>query len=141
MRAEGYVVKGFAMFTQIHVRDVIYIDIITLANARKPKGIVRLKLVLDAYDTVLLSIMTSAWQQKLKPSGLYYDGFISGSELSDLLECHRRETASTFGTRKSSCPTKKAATSPPACQGPTTKASCTENVSKSTHTYTHLQKV
>ena len=48
------------------------------------------------------SIMTLRWQDKLKPSGLYYDGFISGKELNDLLENHRRDTASTFGTRKSS---------------------------------------
>ena len=48
------------------------------------------------------SIMTLRWQDKLKPSGLYYDGFISGKELNDVLENHRRDTASTFGTRKSS---------------------------------------
>jgi hypothetical protein len=38
--------------------------------------------------------MTLRWQDKLKPCGLYYDGFISGKELNDLLENHRRDTAS-----------------------------------------------
>ena len=46
--------------------------------------------------------MTLRWRDKLKPSGLYYDGFIQGKELNDVLENHRRDTASTFGTRKSS---------------------------------------
>ena len=48
------------------------------------------------------SVMTLRWRDKLKPSGLYYDGFIQGKELDHVLEDHRRDTASTFGTRKSS---------------------------------------
>ena len=54
--------------------------------------------------------MTLRWQDKLKPSGLYYDGFIPGKELNDILEIHRRDTASTFGTRKSSNVTAAATT-------------------------------
>ena len=54
--------------------------------------------------------MTLRWQDKLKPSGLYYDRFIPGKELNDILEIHRRDTASTFGTRESSNVTATATT-------------------------------
>ena len=42
------------------------------------------------------------WSAALKTSGLYKDGIVDGSHLESLLEAHRRETASTFGTRRSS---------------------------------------
>ena len=73
--------------------------------------------------------MTLRGRDKLKPSGLYYDGFIQGKELNDVLESHRRDTASTFGTRKSSNVSASAA---PKRSGPTNKAQChssDENVS------------
>ena len=76
------------------------------------------------------SIMASTWQAKLKSSGLYYDGFVSGKELSDLLENHRRDTASTFGTRKSSSPANRTDTaSTTAHPGPKTETSNSENLS------------
>ena len=42
------------------------------------------------------------WCVGLKSSGLYKEGVIDASHLESLLETHRRETASTFGTRRSS---------------------------------------
>ena len=41
------------------------------------------------------------WCVGLRSSGLYKEGVIDGSHLESLLEAHRRETASTFGTRRS----------------------------------------
>lgn len=42
------------------------------------------------------------WKNQLKPCGQYFEGFIEGKDrLAEYLESHRRETASTFGTRKS----------------------------------------
>ena len=48
--------------------------------------------------------MVDKWYQEagFRKCGLYYEGFIDGDKLSACLERHRRETASTFGTRKSS---------------------------------------
>ena len=76
--------------------------------------------------------MTLRWQDKLKPSGLYYDGFISGKELNNILENHRRDTASTFGTRKSSnIPAAAPTASAPRSAGSTTKSpNSDENVNK-----------
>ena len=41
------------------------------------------------------------WCVGLKTSGLYKEGVVDGSDLESLLEAHQRETASTFGTRRS----------------------------------------
>ena len=101
---------------------------LSFENAREPKRLSTYvhSLVQDLH-AVDSSTMTSMWQEKLKPSGLY-----SGKELDDLLENHRRGTASTFGTRKSSSPPKRAATvtSAPTYPSPKTKPSNSENVSK-----------
>ena len=81
---------------------------------------------LPSFDASV-SIMTLRWQEKLKL--LYYDGFVSEKELNDLLEIHRRDTASTFGTRKSS--NKPASATAPKSSGSTAKTSSTdENVNK-----------
>ena len=44
------------------------------------------------------------WYQELelKKCGMYYEGYIDEKKLGACLEKHRMETASTFGTRKSS---------------------------------------
>ena len=42
------------------------------------------------------------WCVGLRSSGLYKEGVIDGSHLESLLKAHRRETASTFGTCRSS---------------------------------------
>ena len=42
------------------------------------------------------------WCVGLKSSGLYKEGVIDGSHLESLLEAHCRETARTFGSRRSS---------------------------------------
>lgn len=41
------------------------------------------------------------WCTGLTTSGLYKEGVVDGSFLESILESHRRETASTFGTRRS----------------------------------------
>ena len=41
------------------------------------------------------------WYDGLKRCGLYYEGFVDGEKVAECLENHRRETASTFGTRSS----------------------------------------
>ena len=45
------------------------------------------------------------WKEGLECKGLYFEGVIDGSKLESTLELHRRETVSTFGTRRSSKPT------------------------------------
>ena len=41
------------------------------------------------------------WCTGLTTGGLYKEGNVDGSHLESLLEAHRRETACTFGTRRS----------------------------------------
>ena len=41
------------------------------------------------------------WHEGLKRCGMYYEGFIDGEKVAECLENHRRDTASTFGTRSS----------------------------------------
>ena len=45
-----------------------------------------------------------SWQDGLKKCGLYYEGFVDAEKITELLEVHGRETASTFGTRSSRSP-------------------------------------
>ena len=42
-----------------------------------------------------------SWSEGLSAAGLYYDGIIDESRLQDILELHKRDTVSTFGTRSS----------------------------------------
>ena len=42
------------------------------------------------------------WRAGLKRSGLYLEGIIEDSSLNAVLEAHKRDTVSTFGTRTSS---------------------------------------
>ena len=42
-----------------------------------------------------------AWASNLSASGFYYDGLLDQSELEKVLELHKRDTVSTFGTRSS----------------------------------------
>ena len=41
------------------------------------------------------------WHEGLKRCGTYYEGFVDGEKIAECLEIHRRDTASTFGTRSS----------------------------------------
>ena len=41
------------------------------------------------------------WHEGLKRCGMYYEGFVDGEKVGECLENHRRDTASTFGTRSS----------------------------------------
>ena len=39
------------------------------------------------------------WTAGLKLSGLYLEGIVEASSLNNVLEAHKRDTVSTFGTR------------------------------------------
>lgn len=41
------------------------------------------------------------WYEGLKRCGMYFEGFVDGEKVAECLENHRRDTASTFGTRSS----------------------------------------
>ena len=41
------------------------------------------------------------WTEGLTTAGLYYDGVVDGDKLENVLELHKRDTVSTFGTRSS----------------------------------------
>ena len=40
-----------------------------------------------------------SWAEGLSVAGLYYDGVVDESKLQEVLELHKRDTVSTFGTR------------------------------------------
>ena len=42
------------------------------------------------------------WTAGLKRSGLYLEGIVEASSLNNVLEAHKRDTVSTFGTRTNS---------------------------------------
>ena len=44
---------------------------------------------------------SSTWTEGLTVAGLYYDGIVDGDKLEKVLELHKRDTVSTFGTRSS----------------------------------------
>lgn len=41
------------------------------------------------------------WTEGLTVAGLYYDGVIDGDKFDEVIELHKRDTVSTFGTRSS----------------------------------------
>ena len=41
------------------------------------------------------------WAEGLSVAGLYYDGVVDECKLQEILELHKRDTVSTFGTRSS----------------------------------------
>ena len=45
--------------------------------------------------------MESSWKDGLSGAGLYFDGIIEESKLQEVLELHKRDTVSTFGTQSS----------------------------------------
>lgn len=47
------------------------------------------------------SMECSKWAAGLTVAGLYYDGVIDGDKLDEVIELHKRDTVSTFGTRSS----------------------------------------
>ena len=48
---------------------------------------------------MMASLPVPAWAVGLQHKGLYYEGVVDG--LDELLELHKRDTVSTFGTRSS----------------------------------------
>ena len=40
-----------------------------------------------------------SWAEGLSVAGLYYDGVVDETRLQEVLELHKRDTVSTFGTR------------------------------------------
>ena len=41
------------------------------------------------------------WAKGLTVAGLYFDGIVDGDKLDEVIELHKRDTVSTFGTRSS----------------------------------------
>jgi hypothetical protein len=41
------------------------------------------------------------WTEGLTVAGLYFDGVVDGDKLDEVIELHKRDTVSTFGTRSS----------------------------------------
>ena len=41
------------------------------------------------------------WTEGLTVAGLYFDGIVDGDKLDEVIELHKRDTVSTFGTRSS----------------------------------------
>ena len=52
----------------------------------------------------------AVWAKGLTRYGLYYAGIVDESQLDEVLELHKRDTVSTFGTHSSRRVTKKGAT-------------------------------
>ena len=48
-----------------------------------------------------MSVESPKWTEGLSIAGLYYDGIVDGGKLDEVLELHKRDTVSTFGTRSS----------------------------------------
>ena len=42
-----------------------------------------------------------AWSAGLERRGVYYEGVVDGQVIDEVLELHKRDTVSTFGTRTS----------------------------------------
>ena len=45
--------------------------------------------------------LSPTWASGLSASGLYYQGILDRNQLEEVLELHKRDTVSTFGTRSS----------------------------------------
>ena len=48
-----------------------------------------------------MSFESPKWTEGLSVAGLYYDGIVDEGKLDEVLELHKRDTVSTFGTRSS----------------------------------------
>ena len=46
-----------------------------------------------------MSFESPKWTEGLSVAGLYYDGIVDEGKLDEVLELHKRDTVSTFGTR------------------------------------------
>lgn len=62
------------------------------------------------------------WAEGLSVAGLYYDGVVGESKLQEVLELHKRDTVSTFGTRSSRRVAKNESTSNTGKESSTTLA-------------------
>ena len=54
----------------------------------------------------MTSKISSDWRTGLNQRGLYFEGTVDSSDLNSVLEAHKRDTVSTFGTRSSRSCTK-----------------------------------
>ena len=62
------------------------------------------------------------WAEGLSVAGLYYDGVVDERKLQEVLELHKRDTVSTFGTRSSRRVAKNKSTSNTGKESSTTLA-------------------
>ncbi len=49
----------------------------------------------------MASCPVPAWSTSLERKGLYFEGIVDAAVLDEVLELHKRDTVSTFGTRSS----------------------------------------
>ena len=49
----------------------------------------------------MTELSCNSWKEGLSHNGLYYSGIIDATKLNEVLEMHKRDTVSTFGTRSS----------------------------------------
>ena len=52
-------------------------------------------------SSIMTSTRSSDWRTGLHQRGLYFEGTVDGSDFNSVLEVHKRDTVSTFGTRSS----------------------------------------
>ena len=48
-----------------------------------------------------LAVVTPAWAEKLQKHGNYYEGIVESDKVDHILELHKRETVTSYGTRTS----------------------------------------
>ena len=52
-------------------------------------------------DKEHLKLVTPAWAEKLHRYGNYYEGIVDSDEVDRIMELHKRETVTSYGTRTS----------------------------------------
>ena len=48
-----------------------------------------------------LAVVAPVWAEKLQKHGDYYEGIVKSEEVDCILELHKRETVTSYGTRRS----------------------------------------
>ena len=53
------------------------------------------------YELAIMASQSPKWAQGLTANNLNFEGIVDGDMLENILELHKRDTVSTFGTRSS----------------------------------------
>ena len=59
------------------------------------------------YELAIMASQSPKWAQGLTANNLNFEGIVDGDMLENILELHKRDTVSTFGTRSSRRVTRK----------------------------------